>query len=143
MYAFFQPTPSIVTVDGWRVHEFKCAAMNCKGQGKQPRIVRRYLDTTDRNSTGNLRKHARQCWEEEIILGADTCGDIDSTREGLAKAKKLKDGSVTTAFKRKGKGKVTFLIANMIRPKQGQKLYAGYQKACNLLISSTIGGFKA
>ena len=97
-----------MAVDGWHVHEFKCSATNCKGRGKNPRIVRRYLDTTDRNSTGNLRKHARQCWGEEILLGADTCGDIESTREGLAKAKKLKDGSITTAFERKGKGKVTF-----------------------------------
>jgi len=97
-----------MAVDGRRVHEFKCSATNCKGRGKNPRIVRRYLDTTDRNSTGNLRKHARQCWGEEILLGADTCGDIESTREGLAKAKKLKDGSITTAFERKGKGKVTF-----------------------------------
>jgi hypothetical protein len=97
-----------VTIDKRRVHEFKCSASNCKGRGKQPRVVRRYLDTTDRNSTGNLRKHARQCWGDEILLGADTCGDLDSTREGLAKAKKLQDGSITTAFERKGKGKVTF-----------------------------------
>ena len=108
IYAFFHPIPSIVDVDGRRVHEFRCSASNCKGRGKNSRIVRRYLDTSDRNSTGNLRKHARQCWGDEILLGADTCGDIDSTREALAKAKKLKDGSITTAFERKGKGKVTF-----------------------------------
>jgi len=108
IYAFFQPTPSIAIVDGRRVHEFHCSATNCKGRGKQPRVVRRYLDTTDRNSTGNLRKHARQCWGEEILQGADSCGDIDSTREGLVKAKKLRDGSITAAFERKGKGKVTF-----------------------------------
>jgi hypothetical protein len=108
IYAFFQPTPSIATVDGRRVHEFKCSAVNCKGRGKNPRIVRRYLDTSDRNSTGNLRKHARLCWGEDILLGADACGDIDTTREALGKAKKLKDGSITTAFERKGKGKVTF-----------------------------------
>jgi hypothetical protein len=50
---------------------------------------------------GNLRKHAQQCWGEEILIGADACGDIDSTREGLSKAKKLTDGSITTAFARK------------------------------------------
>jgi hypothetical protein len=71
-------------------------------------MVRRYLDTSDRNSTGNLRKHARQCWGEEILLGADTCGDIETAREALGKAKKQIDGSITTAFERKGKGKVTF-----------------------------------
>ncbi len=72
------------------------------------RIVRRYLDTSDRNSTGNLRKHARLCWGEQIVHDADACGDLDSTREGLDKAEKLQDGSITTAFERKGKGKVTF-----------------------------------
>jgi len=66
------------------------------------------IHLTDRNSTGNLRKHARLCWGEEILCGADACGDLDSTRKGLDKAKKLQDGSITTAFERKGKGKVTF-----------------------------------
>ncbi len=108
IYAFFHPIPSIVKVDGRRVHEFRCSATHCKGRGKDPRVVRRYLDKSDRNSTGNLRKHARQCWGDDIILGADTCGDIASTREALSKATKLKDGSITTAFERKGKGKVTF-----------------------------------
>jgi len=108
IYVFFGPTPSIVTVDGRCVHEFECSASNCKGRGKNLRIVCRYLDTTDRNSTGNLRKHAQQCWGEEILRGADNCSDIETTREGLARAKKLKDGSITTAFERKDKGKVTF-----------------------------------
>jgi hypothetical protein len=107
IYAFFQPTPSIVTVDGRRVHEFRCTASNCKGRGKNPRIVRRYLDKSDRNSSGNLRKHARLCWGDEIINGADGCGDLDNTREGLNKIK-LRDGSITTAFERTGKGKVTY-----------------------------------
>ena len=66
------------------------------------------IHLTDRNSTGNLCKHARLCWGEEILRGADACGDLDSTRKGLDKAKKLQDGSITTAFERKGKGKVTF-----------------------------------
>src|SRR6266545_1045109 len=50
------------------------------------------IHLTDRNSTGNLRKHARLCWGEEILCGADACGDLDSTRKGLDKAKKLQDG---------------------------------------------------
>lgn len=97
-----------MTIDGRRAHEFRCTATNCKGRGKNPRIVRRYLDTSDRNSTGNLRKHARLCWGDEILQGADACGDLDSAREGLGKARKLKDGSITAAFERKGKGKVTY-----------------------------------
>jgi len=108
IYAFFHPTPPIVKVDDCRVHEFQCSATNCKGHGKNPRIVRRYLDTSNRNSTGNLRKHARQCWGDDVLLGADTCGDIATAREALSRATKLKDGSITTAFERKEKGKVTF-----------------------------------
>jgi hypothetical protein len=42
------------------------------------------------------------------LLGADNSSDIETMREGLARAKKLKDGSITTAFERKDKGKVTF-----------------------------------
>jgi hypothetical protein len=97
-----------MTVDGRRVHEFRCTASNCKGRGRIPRVVRRYLDTSDRNSTGNLRKHARQCWGDEILRGADACGDLDTTREGLEKAQKKSDGSLTVAFGWKGEGRVTY-----------------------------------
>lgn len=97
-----------MTIDGRRVHEFQCTASNCKGRGKDPRIVRHYLDKSDRNSTGNLRKHARHCWGDEILRGADNCGDLESTREGLNRAKKEIDGSITAAFERTGKGKVTY-----------------------------------
>ena len=45
---------------------------------------------------------------DEILRGADDCGDLESTRKGLDRAKKLQDGSIMTAFERKGKGKVTF-----------------------------------
>jgi hypothetical protein len=107
IYAFFELTPSIVTVDGWRVHEFRCSASNCKGHGKSTRMVRHYLDTTDRNSTGNLHKHAWLCWGEEAICGVDDC-DLKSAREGVARVKNQKDGSLTTAFDWKGQGKVTY-----------------------------------
>lgn len=108
VYAFFERTPSIVTVDGRRVHEFTCTASNCKGRSRNPRTVRRYLDTTDRNSTGNLRKHARLCWGIEILQDADACGDLESARKGVLNAKKQKDGSITASFERMGKGKITY-----------------------------------
>jgi hypothetical protein len=57
---------------------------------------------------GNLCKHTRLCWGDEILHSANAYGDMDSAQEGLNKAKKLKDGSITAVFKRKGKGKVTF-----------------------------------
>jgi hypothetical protein len=150
IYAFFQPTPTITTVDGRRVHEFRCTASNCKGRGKDPRIVRRYLDTSDRNSTGNLRKHARMCWGDEILRGADACHDLGTAREGIKKAKKQIDGSIIAAFERTGKGKITYshrqhdktqtrfvLQSSKINKYlnifffSGRKLFVGYPKACD------------
>jgi len=68
-------------------------------------MVRRYLDTTDAKSTGNLRKHAKVCWGEETVAAADKTRDIDAAREALGK---LKDGSITEAFERVAKSKVTY-----------------------------------
>jgi len=160
IYAFFRPTPSIETVDGRRVHEFECSASHCKGHGKNPRIVRRYLDTSDRNSTGNLRKHARVCWGEEILSGADACGDHDIARKGLDKAKKLQDRSITTSFERQGKGKLTFshrqhtkiqtrfvvilqLFIYLILYGPEPKSFVGCRKAIDPLLSSKIEVFAA
>ena len=39
---------------------------------------------------GNLRKHAWHCWGDEILQGANACGDLDSAQQGVDKAKKLK-----------------------------------------------------
>jgi hypothetical protein len=110
IYGFFQPRPTIEVVEGRRCHEFKCAAPLCKGKGQRPRIVRRYLDKADRNSTSNMHKHAKNCWGDENVSKAlETKGEltIDDVRKSLAKAK-VHDGSITAAFERKGKGSVTF-----------------------------------
>ncbi|KAG2036112.1 hypothetical protein BDR03DRAFT_1012020 [Suillus americanus] len=32
VYAFFDPTPQIVEMDGCRAHNFKCQARNCKAK---------------------------------------------------------------------------------------------------------------
>ena len=68
-------------------------------------MVRRYLDTTDAKSTGNLRKHARICWGVETVAAADETRNIGDALEALTKCK---DGSITEAFQRKGQGKVTY-----------------------------------
>jgi hypothetical protein len=71
-------------------------------------MVRRYLDTSDAKwpkSTGNLRKHAKVCWGEEAVAAADQTRNVDAAREAL---RKIKDGSITEAFQRVGKGKVTY-----------------------------------
>ncbi|KAH9034911.1 hypothetical protein EDB85DRAFT_2144118 [Lactarius pseudohatsudake] len=68
-YAFFHPVPSIDYAGNpaRRVHVFECNAKQCKGQGSNRRLVRRYLDTADGKSTSNLRRHAKLCWGEEAI----------------------------------------------------------------------------
>ena len=68
-------------------------------------MVRRYLDTTDAKSTGNLRKHARICWGLETVAAADETRSFGEAYEVL---KRFKDGSITEAFERAGKGKITY-----------------------------------
>lgn len=105
IYVFFKPTPTIECIKGRRVHVFECAATHCKGKGNG-RIVCRYLDTGDAKSTGNLRKHAKLCWGEEVVAAADNTKDIHVAREALEK--KSVDSSITSAFERVSKGKVTY-----------------------------------
>jgi hypothetical protein len=109
IYAFFHPCPTVETVNGRRCHEFICAAQYCKGKGGRARVVRRFLDTSDAKSTGNLWKHARMCWGTEIVEQADGAKDISSIRTGLAAAKTLKNGSITASFQPQMKGKMTYM----------------------------------
>ena len=112
MYAFFEPHPSIKTVDSHRCHVFKCAIPDCKGKGPNPHIVWRFLDTGNRKSTSNMHKHAKQCWGEGVVSEVDQAKasslDLSAIQAGLAAAKKLRDGSIMASFERKGKGKHLF-----------------------------------
>jgi hypothetical protein len=113
IYAFFEPRPKISVVKGRRCHEFVCTASVCKGNGSERRVVRRFLDTSDKNSTSNMRKHARHCWGDDIVKKADEAKEeltLDTMRESLAEAKKSQDGSITAFFDRKGKAKVKYMI---------------------------------
>lgn len=101
VYAFFDPVPKFVTIDGRRAHEFKCRAKSCKA------TVRRYLDKGDAHSTGNMRKHVRSCWGGDIMRAADDAKNADEVRHKIVRSV-LRDGSITAAFERKGKGKVTY-----------------------------------
>ena len=106
IYAFFGKIPDISYVNGRCVHEFRCSAQSCKAKGVNKRIVRRYLDTTDCRSTSNLKHHATMCWGAENVERAlDAKVDIEGARVFLAG---LKDGSLTAAFERTGKGKVSY-----------------------------------
>ena len=110
IYGFSQARPTIVEIDGCPCHEFHCAAPTCKGKSNRPRIIRRYLDKNDRNSTSNMHKHTKNCWGEEIVSKAlEGKGElsIEDVRKGLSLAK-LHDGLITVSFERKEKGSVTF-----------------------------------
>jgi hypothetical protein len=105
IYAFFKPTPIIDRIDGRSAHIFECSAKSCKG--RNGRYVRRYLNTGDATSTSNLRRHAKHCWGEETVTAAVNTHDIWGARAVLEKSIP-KDGSITAAFERIGKEKLTF-----------------------------------
>ena len=107
IYAFFCPEVTINHVEGRRTHDFTCAATNCKGRGKDPQLVRRYLDMKDKASTGSLRAHATKCWGKEIVQSASAAKDIPSAWQALGKAV-MRDGSLSAIFERTGKGKLMY-----------------------------------
>ena len=101
VYAFFDPKPQISIVDGRCVHGFKCSAWGCKV------TVRRFLDTKDARSTGNMRKHVKSCWGAEALAIADEAKDAYEVRTTMI-SRYLRNGSITAAFQRKGNGKITY-----------------------------------
>ena len=110
IYAFFHPVPAIDYVGNppRRVHVFECNAKACKGKGVARRHVRRYLDTADGKSTSNLRRHAKVCWGEEAIAGADSVRSQGAARQIVEKSLGTLNGSITAMFKLvKGGGLVT------------------------------------
>jgi hypothetical protein len=106
IYVFFKPMPSIVYIKNRRVHVSECSATRCMGKGNG-RMVRQYLDTGDAKSTGNLRKHANICWGEEAVAAANNTKDVHAAHEVLGKMKSV-DSSITAAFKRIAKDKITY-----------------------------------
>ena len=97
IYVFFKPMPSIEYIKGRCVHVFECAATHCIGKGNG-HLVRRYLDTGNAKSTGNLHKHAKICWGEEAVAAADNMKDVRAAHEVLGKMKSF-DLSIAAAFR--------------------------------------------
>src|SRR5882724_4935620 len=71
------------------------------------KMVWRFLNTKDSTSTSNLRKHAESCWGKDALEVGMAAGTAKDAHESVVKEIKG-SGSITAAFKRKGKGKVTF-----------------------------------
>lgn len=101
VYAFFNKTVTLAYEQGRPYVEFICSANVCKAK---KRGVRRFCDTKDNNSTGNMIRHASACWGREVVDSSLT-SDIESVRKGLANKK---DGSITAMFEARGKGVVTY-----------------------------------
>jgi hypothetical protein len=103
-YAFFEPIPDIEYKNGRRSHVFKCASKSCKF------TCRRFLDTGDKTSTGNLLKHIRKCWGAEALKAALACKDCSEAAKVVVKRLKpvAMSGSIATSSKREGKGIVTY-----------------------------------
>ncbi|KAK0458631.1 uncharacterized protein EV420DRAFT_1252545, partial [Desarmillaria tabescens] len=100
-YAFFHPIPAIEYHHGCKCHVFSCAAKECE-QG-----IACYLDTTDKESMGNMRKHIRSCWGTDVLDMADNIENLESARR-LVKAHQ-NNRTITSMFEcLKGKGAVTY-----------------------------------
>jgi hypothetical protein len=102
---FFAPTPLIEYVEGRHCHTFQCLAKNCK---QKSRSVWRYLDTGDAKSTGNLRKHAKKCWGDNVVASVDKAKTVKEVWDTTTNKGSLDPQSITAAFEQKGKGKLTY-----------------------------------
>ncbi|KAI0079329.1 hypothetical protein K474DRAFT_1568550, partial [Panus rudis PR-1116 ss-1] len=109
IYAFFKPEVDIVEKGGRRAHRFHCFNRGCKAS------IVRYLDKNDARSTSNLHKHARKCWGDATVQAARETANATLAREGLEKLARNSDGSITAAFERTGKGKVTYSTTQFTR----------------------------
>lgn len=103
---FFNRVPRIEYVDQRRVHIFECAAAHCRG--KNGRDVRRFLDKGDAKSTSGLRRHAKMCWGDDAVIAADNTKDLEGARAIIANSGVKRNGSITAAFERIGKEKVSY-----------------------------------
>ena len=101
------------------------------------RHVRRYLDTSDGKSTSNLRRHAKICWGDDIVAGADAAKAHGAAREVVEKSLTIPDRSIAAMFERvKGDGKVT-----TYSHKQHTRTEARYALAClpiHVLIKASV-----
>jgi hypothetical protein len=61
----------------------------------------------DAKSTGNMHKHVKTCWGDEVLDAANEAKDVGEVRTKIVKSIQ-RSGSITAAFERKGKGKVTY-----------------------------------
>ncbi|KAI0691921.1 hypothetical protein C8T65DRAFT_586995 [Cerioporus squamosus] len=102
IYVFYKPMVEIIVISPTKItHEFTCAKPGCK------ETIRRYQDTEDATSTGNMTGHAVACWGNEIVSAVKAVG-------GHTKCCPMvesfgRSGTITKMFKHIGKGKVSYM----------------------------------
>ena len=95
-----QTNPSIEYVGGRWCHTFHCAGRSCKQK------IHPFLDKGDAGSTSNLRKHAISCLGEPSVKAVMDCANMKNACQSVDEIKHTR--SITAAFERKGKGKITY-----------------------------------
>ncbi|KAJ7447000.1 hypothetical protein FB451DRAFT_1054786, partial [Mycena latifolia] len=98
IYAFFTSDVDIEYRSGKLYHVFTCAARGCGHR------VTRNQTTMDRNSTKNLKKHAKKCWGADTVNAASALGSLDKARELLSTNKGAKSQRLTDIFRRNTPG---------------------------------------
>ena len=66
-----------------------------------------FLNTKDKGSTGNLIKHIKICWGNEVWAAASECHNATEAWDAIVKPF-AKSGLITASFERTGKGTVTY-----------------------------------
>ncbi|KAG2050833.1 hypothetical protein BDR06DRAFT_983824 [Suillus hirtellus] len=101
VYVFFYPKPCIVVISGQCTHKFKCCAKGCQS------TTQRFLNKKNIRSTGNMHKHVRVCWGEDVLAAADHAKDANEAHTKIVGGI-LCNGSITASLEHKEKGKVTY-----------------------------------
>ncbi|KAF8585212.1 hypothetical protein K439DRAFT_1316807, partial [Ramaria rubella] len=76
---------------------FKCATKGCR------HVICRFIGTADAQSRGNIRKHVKNCWDEDVLDIADQAKNQAEAHEKVV-SDYMKNGSITAVFQRSGKG---------------------------------------
>ncbi|KAI6030155.1 hypothetical protein EDC04DRAFT_2572420 [Pisolithus marmoratus] len=95
IYAFFVPEPTIEYVEGQHSHVFWCMAKGCR------KGVQQFLDKSDAQLTGNMCKHIRGWWGEDIFHQASQTKNATVACEAVKNY--VKNGLLKVAFDCKGK----------------------------------------
>ncbi|KIM50503.1 hypothetical protein SCLCIDRAFT_145314, partial [Scleroderma citrinum Foug A] len=96
IYTFYTPVPAIEHVDGRRCHIFRCLGKSCK------QSMWCFLDTGNKASTSNMRKHIKSCWGDDVLTTVCQAAKLDVACDVVKDC--TVNRSITKAFKCKRKG---------------------------------------